>query len=1058
MLETELELDLSGAREQLSALGEELDNLLSESRELDLELDVTDALQALADVESVLDNLDAETVQIDADASGLESEVESAQEQLSLLDENLDPIEIDADASGLEAVLEDASGQLALFDGQEFEATLTADVDDVVSGAEEAEAALDGIGGSATAAGGAIEAGFANSGRVVDALARQVGQLDSRLGTLVSTAGGVGPAFGAAAAAGGALAFLGDQVERAQQEIILGTGAAGDRLSELTAIATELVGTIPGISFQQAGEDIAQLDTLLDATNEQLRTLGIGLGLAGADATQFARLVNSLGLDVADGVVLLEQLFQASQDYGISVNDQVNNLQRYGQILATANVSQEEQVLLFSQLFAAGADVERVQSGLARVLGEVTAEGGDAAAVLRDIFDTTDQITFEELQDLGFDSRSITSILQAVQSGVVDLNAELDITGESLVETAERARPSVDELALAFRELVAEAAPLGTLVLNGLLEIIDAVQFLLTPFVRLGEVIGEVLFLAFQLGQQIGELLVPVRDFVVGVVEEIEGAINSVGDFVGSLVDEADRLTDLNPFDGSFLGFGEPEARFLGKGLGEAVGREFAKGVGTGFDQENVDLSGLGEVLAVDVDPFAIPLAELIALDTQRDIETAEAEARIQALGESLAAALDGAAPDIQDAVDALFPDPDTVDVDAFFDALEEQVAARTNFGANVATLLATGQLDENSLDFLLGFGDQAAQTLAQSFVDGLREGDLDPVAEFNDLFAQSQQADTFLDSVGQLGADSSVRFADGFQIDLAATLQAQEQQAALDAELERLQAELPPISPEVDVSGILEAQSLLGIGPDDDEGELTTNVLVEVDDEQLQELDADAEVQRIANILSEVERSEFDALLAAVNVPYATDVAANVDAAEFDALVQEINGGSEFDVTVQTVLDGNTRAILDFLANGGNVRSLLVGVPGFDAGGVFDAPQVIAVAERGRPEAVVGGHHDPHLTARRLDEVGALQGIRTVEAERIAAEAMTMMQRLESPAMTILQPEGSTLDTSGLEREMRRQGRVLQTIAGASMDQVEEMRAGRRGTRRPLSELGGWK
>jgi len=254
---------------------------------------------------------------------------------------------------------------------------------------------------------------------------------------------------------GAAALKLGTDFQNARNIIIRGTGAAGDALTGLYDTAKSVFSRIP-TTLDAAAKAVADFNTLTGATGEVLEGLSIqaleAARMLGEDATalisETSRAFNVFEISAEDGLRVLDQMFVAAQDTGISMTKLATNLQVFGPVLKNLGFSITESIALFSSLHKAGIDVTRIMPGINRFMRQLATEGvtdlkGAFADVIAKIKGATTEAEALNIATTAFGAEGAQRLMVAVRTGAIDLEAftaKLDTTGKAIFDTAAETR------------------------------------------------------------------------------------------------------------------------------------------------------------------------------------------------------------------------------------------------------------------------------------------------------------------------------------------------------------------------------------------------------------------------------------------------------------------------------------------------------------------------------------------------------------------------------------------------------------------------------------------
>lgn len=379
----------------------------------------------------------------------------------------------------------------------------------------------------------------------------------------------MGAAFAAAAAvAGKALYDIGSEFNGVSRDIIVGTGASGDALDGLMD-SVKTIGTTVPVSFGDAGEAVASLNTQLGATGPPLEEMTSSIldasrlmgedGVTNADA--FGRAMKQWQRPAEDGASILDELFVGTQQYGIGLNDTIGYLKNYGATLQNAGFSMEEAASLFGQLESGGIQVTRIMPGLNSAFRTWASEGKN---VQEELGKTVDAIAAAETSTEGlaiateaFGAEGAQRMTTAIRSGVLELgelDGALGDTTNAIAETSAATMTAGDHWTLLKNTALAALEPIGTAIFDGVgyamshvTELIQGMDFsrleelgaMITPMI---EGAADALFSLFENGTPASALLeelAPQFDTIGQLLSDLAPLLGELGEAFMSLVGEA---------------------------------------------------------------------------------------------------------------------------------------------------------------------------------------------------------------------------------------------------------------------------------------------------------------------------------------------------------------------------------------------------------------------------------------------------------------------------------------------------------------------------------------
>ena len=288
-----------------------------------------------------------------------------------------------------------------------------------------------------------------------------IGRMQSGLGSILGPIGKVGAAFGGMAlAAGSALIGIGNEFDKVQDTIRIGTGATGKNLEGLMDDFRAVARDVPA-TFEDISTAVADLNTRLGLTGEPLQEVAAQVlnlsRLTGSDLSQtipaVTRLMKDWGVESEDIASALDDVFVAAQATGIGIDDLAQKAVQFGSPLRQLGFSFEETLALFGAFEQQGVNIESVMSGLRQSIGRFAREGEAPAKALRRVIEeieTLDSAAANARAIEVFGARAGPDLAAAIQEGRFNLE-DLVKAIETSEESIERATEDTDGFAEAWQ-------------------------------------------------------------------------------------------------------------------------------------------------------------------------------------------------------------------------------------------------------------------------------------------------------------------------------------------------------------------------------------------------------------------------------------------------------------------------------------------------------------------------------------------------------------------------------------------------------------------------------
>ena len=323
---------------------------------------------------------------------------------------------------------------------------------------------------------------------------------------LASKFGMSGPLMAGIVAVTAALAKLGQEMDEVTSTIAKGTGAIGDELFELDHNAKKALVDGVGVSVQETGQLIADLNTRLGLAGRELEEATVQFGhFAKVTGTDVKSAVN----DVADVMKrwnvpakkskdLMNQLAKASQLSGASVTELMSSVKTGQTYLQQFGFNLSESVALLSSFKQNGIQTETVMTGMRTALAKFSAEGKNAkvafAEVTKQIKEAGNETEAMQIAVETFGNRAGPEMFKSIREGSADFEKfteEIRNAGTAIDDTFEASRTSKDAMndlknALkgTFGELGQAVTAVFKNIIDSVTEIVRFIEPVITPIVR----------------------------------------------------------------------------------------------------------------------------------------------------------------------------------------------------------------------------------------------------------------------------------------------------------------------------------------------------------------------------------------------------------------------------------------------------------------------------------------------------------------------------------------------------------------------------------------------
>lgn len=265
------------------------------------------------------------------------------------------------------------------------------------------------------------------------------------------------------------------QLDSGYDTIITKTGATGEALEELTAVADNIFGSMP-TDMDTVGVAVGEINTRFGYTGEQLETLskqfiqfaeinGVDLNNSIGTVDKILEQFNLTGED-ASGV--LDLITLKAQETGISADTLMKSIQDNGATFKDMGLGVNEAVLLLSQFEANGVNVETALKGLKKATSEYAEAGLSMEEGLAQTIDSiknagTETEALAIAQEI-FGTKGANEMAKAIREGRInidDLSASMEDYAGVVSGTYEGTLDPIDQGTVAMNNLKLAGAELG---------------------------------------------------------------------------------------------------------------------------------------------------------------------------------------------------------------------------------------------------------------------------------------------------------------------------------------------------------------------------------------------------------------------------------------------------------------------------------------------------------------------------------------------------------------------------------------------------------------------
>lgn len=390
------------------------------------------------------------------------------------------------------------------------------------------------------------------------------GLLDKVKGIAGPLAGAIGAAVGAIGAlgVGKMLVDVGSEFDDMTDAIILGTGASGDALDELTGIAKDVATTVP-VSFGDAGEYVAELSTRLGLAGDDLQSVATQVGaldsmLGGVNVESLSGAFAAWGVSAEDMSSEMDYLFSVSQNTGIGFDDLTGIVEKNAPAMQALGFSFEDTANMAGLLDQAGMDASGMMGKMNKALVELAGEGGDASVAFEDVLtqmegfiESGDEASALDLATTLFGTKGAAQFMGAVESGALSIDDLKDSAlgaGEGIMGTFEATADWAEKWELLKNKAKEALEPLAGFAFDALgagidmlTQAFDALLPAVQPLIdTLGAILVDTVMPAaqaafdtfFPIVTELGTAFLDVATVVVGAVQGLLDAASPILDSI----------------------------------------------------------------------------------------------------------------------------------------------------------------------------------------------------------------------------------------------------------------------------------------------------------------------------------------------------------------------------------------------------------------------------------------------------------------------------------------------------------------------------------------------
>ena len=264
--------------------------------------------------------------------------------------------------------------------------------------------------------------------------------------------------------------------------IITKTGATGEALEELNAVADDLFTEMP-IEMADAGTAVGEINTRFGATGETLKGLSKQFiefaNINGTDLNnsigKVDKIMEQYNIDAAETGNVLGLITKKGQETGISVDTLMDSLQKNGATFKEMGLNMVQSTNLLAQFEANGVNADTAVAGLRKSIKAYTDEGKSVDEALALTIDSIKNASSEtealSIAQEVFGTKGAAEMATAIREGRIDLeslSSSMEEYGSVVEDTFNATQDPWDEAKVATNNLKLAAADLGTTLLGSL--------------------------------------------------------------------------------------------------------------------------------------------------------------------------------------------------------------------------------------------------------------------------------------------------------------------------------------------------------------------------------------------------------------------------------------------------------------------------------------------------------------------------------------------------------------------------------------------------------------
>ena len=325
------------------------------------------------------------------------------------------------------------------------------------------------------------------------------------------------------------------ELDEGYDTIVTKTGATGEALEGLNAVADNIFGSMP-TDMTSVGTAVGEINTRFGYTGDELEKLSTqfiqfaeinGVDLNNSIGT-VDKVLEQFNLDGKDASGVLDLITQKAQQTGIGADTLMNSIQQNGATFKDMGIGVNEAVVLMSQFEANGVNVETALKGLKKATSEYAEEGLSMEEGLSKTISSiknakTESEALAIAQEV-FGTKGANEMSKAIREGrisVDDLSKALGDYGGTVSNTFEGTLDPIDQGTVAMNNLKLVGSELAGVLQATfapmLTSLVEKLKNLATWFSNLSPGIQKIIVIVLSVVTALGPLIIIIGKLITSV-------------------------------------------------------------------------------------------------------------------------------------------------------------------------------------------------------------------------------------------------------------------------------------------------------------------------------------------------------------------------------------------------------------------------------------------------------------------------------------------------------------------------------------------------------------